>query len=445
MTTVLLTASTSGSVIDAQRLVVFTWRPEPGATTLNYTQDGGSGLSVSDARGHVAFLGATMHEPFTARPARIEFSFTNHASATNYTLRDAGSWSWTPETGVLDPNGASGTGPSWISTQMRFTATEAQAERAAYSTDPFSGVIEHGRWVPLETAPQLRMWGSAGPDLLAGGAGDDTLVGGEMGGVPRLGGGDTLRGGAGNDRAEGEAGDDLIEMGEGRDLASGGSGNDTIRGGAGHDTLLGFVGDDLILGEDGNDVLNPGEGFDTLDGGEGFDTLDLRVLDGQGRDVAAPVDMVVRLDGGYAAPDQRGWLRQISISNIEAVIGSRGCDVIVGDAGQNVLDGGGGVENTLTGGGGADRFVLGRGQSLALRLDGTPVAPLTQDWITDFRAAEGDRIDLRHFGVTAAAVSLVEAWGDLHIHLADAAGGLHQVATLYGLTAAAMGPSWMIV
>jgi hypothetical protein len=195
MTTVLLTASTSGSVIDAQRLVVFTWRPEPGATTLNYTQDGGSGLSVSDARGHVAFLGATMHEPFTARPARIEFSFTNHASATNYTLRDAGSWSWTPETGVLDPNGASGTGPSWISTQMRFTATEAQAERAAYSTDPFSGVIEHGRWVPLETAPQLRMWGSAGPDLLAGGAGDDTLVGGEMGGVPRLGGGDTLRGG----------------------------------------------------------------------------------------------------------------------------------------------------------------------------------------------------------------------------------------------------------
>jgi Ca2+-binding RTX toxin-like protein len=161
--------------------------------------------------------------------------------------------------------------------------------------------------------------------------------------------------------------------------------------------------------------------------------------------VAAPADMVVRLDLGLAR-DQGAWLGQARLSGIEAVIGSLGRDLLVGDAGANVLDGGGGDGNTLTGGGGADRFVLGRGQSLALRLDGTPVASrVTLDRITDFSAAEGDRVDLRHFGVTAAAVSLAEVWGSLDIHLADAAGGLRHVASLQDTTAAALGSAWMIV
>ena len=53
-------------------------------------------------------------------------------------------------------------------------------------------------------------------------------------------------------------------------------GNDTLYGGAGDDIIFGQEGDDLIVGGEGNDVLNGGSGADTFvfeNIGDGVDTI----------------------------------------------------------------------------------------------------------------------------------------------------------------------------
>lgn len=142
--------------------------------------------------------------------------------------------------------------------------------------------------------PRAKLFGTDGPDWLAGsdaaeeillGAGDDTVDAG--------GGEDLVMAGAGNDRIDGNAGDDLL-MGEaGDDVLTGGDGDDLVLGGTGADTLLAGSGNDRLDGGADNDVLRDGAGADVvlgsggddsfhlladesvdfLDGGEGVDTL----------------------------------------------------------------------------------------------------------------------------------------------------------------------------
>ena len=189
--------------------------------------------------------------------------------------------------------------------------------------------------------------GSTADDLIHGYAGDDKIEG--------LGGNDTLLGGAGNDLIfatapsglneptafgpagstwlRGEDGDDYIVGGQGFDNINGNTGNDTESGGAGNDWVVGGQGNDMIFGETGDDVLNGNLGNDTCVGGQGND-----------------------------------WVR-----------GGQGDDLIFGGDGNDWLSGDRG-NDTLTGGAGADVFHVSTGGGI--------------DRVTDFNAAEGDRVQL---------------------------------------------------
>ncbi len=119
------------------------------------------------------------------------------------------------------------------------------------------------------------------------------------------------------------------------------AGGDTLDGGAGNDTLTGASGNDILDGGNGNDTLNGGDGNDQLFGGNGDDVLH----------------------------------------------GGAGNDTLVGGAGNDTLDGGPGLD-IMTGGKGADTFIFHN-------TDWAPGSLTAQkDIITDFNAAEGDRINL---------------------------------------------------
>ncbi|WP_159997260.1 S8 family serine peptidase [Roseomonas sp. 18066] len=291
----------------------------------------------------------------------------------------------------------------------------------------------------------------------SGNAAANTIIGNELGNV--------LRGLDGDDRLEGGAGDDQLWGGAGRDLLAGGSGADRMLGGVGDDTyvvddagdrvvelryggfdrvqswisyslganvehlelqggaalegrgnaaandisgnaaanrLWGFSGNDRLSGGAGDDQLWGGEGRDLLDGGSGAD----RMAGGLGDDiyiVEDAGDRVVEL-AGQGTDTVRAWVSHALTPAVErlelqgrADIDGRGnalANVIIGNAGANRIDGGAG-NDVLTGGDGADTFVFSAGSGA--------------DRITDFDAAEGDRLLLRGF--------LATSWEALQPHL----------------------------
>jgi Ca2+-binding RTX toxin-like protein len=187
----------------------------------------------------------------------------------------------------------------------------------------------------------------------------------------------------------------------------GSTGSNTIIGGDGQDTIHGgvgiFSGDDALYGGKGNDSLIGDFGFDWLDGGKGRDTMaggadsDTYVVDN-----AADVIIENAGEGTDVVESKIDWTLGAHLEFL-TLTGKRdrsgtGNDldnVMTGNAGKNVLAGGIGNDtlrgldaaDTLTGGANADTF-----QFLALR-DSGPQAN-SRDTITDFNAAEGDRIDL---------------------------------------------------
>jgi len=156
---------------------------------------------------------------------------------------------------------------------------------------------------------------------------------------------DRLVGRAGADALIGQGGDDRIHAGAGADLVLGGSGQDVIRGVWGNDLLYGGSGNDWIAGNAGNDTLIGGTGDDRL-----FGKSDDDILRGQG-----------------------------------------GNDRLAGGLGNDQLSGGLG-NDVLIGGDGRDVFVFADGGG--------------QDVIVDFKAAQGDRIDL-------AGLSQITSFSDL--------------------------------
>ncbi|MEO6091918.1 MAG: right-handed parallel beta-helix repeat-containing protein [Novosphingobium sp.] len=226
--------------------------------------------------------------------------------------------------------------------------------------------------VPLDgTSAVNRLVAPAlGTYYLRGFAGDDTLVGGTSGHGSNI-----LEGGTGNDiYTVYSAADVVVENpGEGTDTiytfvdytlpanvesikafaagitVHGNAGNNFVTGVAGGNTLYGEAGDDTVQGNSGNDLLFGNDGNDRLFGNDGND----------------------RLDGG---------------NGDDTLYGGNGNDTLIGGAGNDYIEGGAGAD-VLTGGVGADMFNY-RPSDFVAGLNAS------RDIITDFNAAQGDKISL---------------------------------------------------
>jgi Ca2+-binding RTX toxin-like protein len=180
--------------------------------------------------------------------------------------------------------------------------------------------------------------GNNANNALSGGAGDDILQGGL--------GNDSLTGGIGIDTASyaDAAGAVSVDLGLGKATGADGTdtlgsienidgsdNNDTLSGNAGANLLAGGAGDDNLSGNGGNDILEGGLGDDALDGGAGSDTASYAHAGG-----AVAVDLGAGSASGADGND--------TLTSIENATGGIGNDTFIGTAGNNVFDGGGGVD-----------------------------------------------------------------------------------------------------
>ncbi|MBP1807596.1 calcium-binding protein [Rubellimicrobium aerolatum] len=204
-------------------------------------------------------------------------------------------------------------------------------------------------------------------DVIDGGAGDDVVYGEGTSGRAfstglLIGADDTLDGGAGNDVVWG---DGLGVIGRGRSTLTGG--DDIVRGGSGNDQLVGDGRAENLIG--GDDLLIGGAGHDTLSG----DGLANPFLEGgDDRLIAGAGDDTLYGDG------------QAQVINIGPARLVGGDDLLEGGAGNDVMFGDGTIESagfpTSSVTGGADTFVFAARAGI--------------DTIMDFRASDGDVIDL---------------------------------------------------
>jgi len=234
--------------------------------------------------------------------------------------------------------------------------------------------------------------GTTGDDTLSGGGGNDSLTGGL--GADRLDGGtgdDTLVGGGGNDTYLIDAVADVVTEGAGggsdtvlagvdytlgaqvealvlTGTAHVGTGNtqaNTITGGDGADTLSGLSGVDTLLGAGGNDRLDGGTGADSMDGGAGNDTY---VVDNAG-DIASEslgggIDTVLASVNTTLGDNVEALVltgnAHVGTGNAldNSITGGVGIDSLNGGGGNDTLDGGAGAD-VLTGGDGDDTYLIG--------------------------------------------------------------------------------------
>lgn len=268
-------------------------------------------------------------------------------------------------------------------TNLRYDVVSAPTFSAALALSGVSAA-SFGKWLAADANQQAfstllagnnHLQGSTQSDLIRAYGGDDVILSG--------GGSDSLFGGDGDDQItgswqdpsylRGEAGADYIVGGSGFDDINGNMGNDTAGGGAGTDWVVGGQGQDLLFGETGNDIVYGNMGNDSCYGGDGADL----VRGGQGDDI---------------------------------VYGGSGNDWLSGDRGSD----------TVTGGAGADAFHSFSDAGL--------------DRVTDFNAAEGDRVQLD----LGSRYTLSQVGADTVVDM----GGGNQ-AILVGITLANLPTGWI--
>lgn len=196
-----------------------------------------------------------------------------------------------------------------------------------------------------------------------------------------------------------------IALGAQIENADGGSGGDRIVGNIAANFIRGLDGNDNVSGGGGADDINGNVGSDTVDGGEGDDT----VRGGQGDDL---------VQGGVGDdPHVNGNLGSDTVyghTGDDTLFGGQGGDRLFGDDGDDWLSGDLG-DDVLTGGAGADRFMMRLGGGI--------------DWVTDFSAAQGDRIVLP----SGTAYTVQPSVGDVLVSLGGGTViGLVGVAALSG-------------
>lgn len=228
-----------------------------------------------------------------------------------------------------------------------------------------------------------KLYGSEGDDQLFGNGGVDTLLGG--------GGNDLLDGGPGGDIMKGGLGDDWYYVDSARDQITEGSSsgsdriyasttytiganveelyltgqgntdgfgngeNNSIYGNEGDNNIQGGAGDDHINAGGGNDYLVGGLGYDSLFGGEGDDTYFIQDWDALYEGENAGIDHVISLIE-YGLP---GGFENLTLKGSDNINGTGNelDNVIVGNRGNNILDGWFGAD-TMVGGRGDDTYYV---------------------------------------------------------------------------------------
>jgi Ca2+-binding RTX toxin-like protein len=210
-------------------------------------------------------------------------------------------------------------------------------------------------------------------------------------------GGDEMRGGKGDDTYYVDTGADVIfeTAGEGFDqvfasvnhtLAAAQSIEKLTLTGDGNLRATGNALDNVLIGNDGNNVIDGGAGADQMAGDRGDDTY---YVDNAGDHIdeitGRGYDQVFSSVSFSLHGEALEKLTLTGTANINAT-GNLLNNLVIGNDGNNIIDGGPDGIDTLTGGAGADTFVF------IERALGDTVA--TADVITDFRRTQSDRIDL---------------------------------------------------
>jgi Ca2+-binding RTX toxin-like protein len=225
--------------------------------------------------------------------------------------------------------------------------------------------------------------GDGGDNVLRGNGGDDVIYAGDGNDVVEGGkGADQMHGGAGMDQLSyqhssagvyvnltfGNAnyGDATGDTFDGFENVKGSAHNDMLIGDTGNNAIYGLAGDDQITGGGGghdalyggagNDILFSDGGTADMYGGSGTDTADFsgNKLTGVHADLGTEK---VSYAGDLAGPPQ--LIPQYALVDIENLRGSAFRDSLIGDNGNNVINGAGGNDN-LWGAGGNDTFVYER-------------------------------------------------------------------------------------
>ncbi|RZJ38811.1 MAG: calcium-binding protein, partial [Brevundimonas sp.] len=234
-------------------------------------------------------------------------------------------------------------------------------------------------------------------DVLLGQGGDDILIGG-------AGAANELYGGVGDDTYVLDVGDSIIEgVGAGIDLVQlrglhaynlGANVENGMVVGTGDFAMNGNALDNVLTGGAGRDTLQGGAGNDAMHGGAGIDTVTY---------ILATAGVTARLDVNRATND--GFGGQDTFSGVENLTGSNLRDTLMGNAGDNVIDGAIGNDvllgfdgdDTLIGGsgGGFNEMYGGRGDDLYIVDAGDTLIEL---------AGEGtDTVQTTNGGFTLAA------------------------------------------
>jgi Ca2+-binding RTX toxin-like protein len=196
--------------------------------------------------------------------------------------------------------------------------------------------------------------------------------------------------------------------------ATGGGGSDTLRN---FENVVGTPFDDSFVGTGGNNLINGGAGIDSVS----YELATLLPISGAtiGAGVAINLTLTTTQSTGGSGHDKLLGIENLTGSRFDDALtgtsaanlltGLAGADTLVGGAGDDVLTGGLG-KDLLTGGTGADRFVYLLGPSLTAAAAGdSGIGPGRRDRITDFKSAEGDKIDLKAIDANLS-LSGKQAW-----------------------------------
>ena len=198
---------------------------------------------------------------------------------------------------------------------------------------------------------------------------------------------------------------------------TGTNGNETLTGTDENDVILGLDGADWLYGEDGDDVLEGGNGDDNLDGGDGDD--EVYGGDGEDRIYYDAQDSVIDGGGGDDTLDLTGKiygqeikLEDGGITDIEHVDGGSGGDVIIGSGDNNILLGNDG-NDTLDGVSGANELDGGAGDDTLIYSENDTVVEGGTGNDTLDASQESSSLDLElSSGVIGGVENLVSGSGN---------------------------------